>query len=153
MNIQGLFPLELTGLISQQTKGLSSTTVWKHRFFNAQPSLWSNSAATAKSLQSCLTLCDPIDTAHQASLPLGFSRQEHRSGLPFPSPVHESEKWKWSCLVCPTLSDPMDCSHQAPPSTGFSRQEYWSGVPLPSSGPTLISIYDRWKNHSFDFFS
>ena len=34
--------------------------------------------------------------AHQAPLSLGFSRQEHWSGLPFPSPMHESEKWKWS---------------------------------------------------------
>ena len=46
----------------------------------------------AKSLQSCPTLCDPIDGSHQAPLSLGFSRQEHWSGLPFPSPMHESEK-------------------------------------------------------------
>ena len=37
--------------------------------------------------------------AHQAPLSLGFSRQEHWSGLPFPSPVYESEKWKCSCSV------------------------------------------------------
>ena len=37
--------------------------------------------------------------AHQAPLSLGFSRQEHWSGLPFPSPMHESEKWKGSCSV------------------------------------------------------
>ena len=37
--------------------------------------------------------------AHQAPLSLGFSSQEHWSGLPFPSPVHESEKWKWSRSV------------------------------------------------------
>ena len=45
-------------------------------------------------LQSCPTLCDPIDDRlpHQAPPSLGFSRQEHWSGLPFPSPVHESEK-------------------------------------------------------------
>ena len=49
-------------------------------------------AAAAKSLQSCLTLCDPIDGLLQAPLSLGFSRQEHWSGLPFPSPMHESEK-------------------------------------------------------------
>ena len=48
--------------------------------------------------------------AHQAPPSLGFSRQEHWSGLPFPSPMHESEKWKWSAQSCPTLSDPMDCS-------------------------------------------
>ena len=44
------------------------------------------------SLQSYLTLCDPIAAAHQAPPSLGFSRQEYWSGLPFPSPVHESEK-------------------------------------------------------------
>ena len=48
-------------------------------------------AAAAKLLQSCLTMCDP---------------KEHWSGLPFPSPMHESEAAQ-SCL---TLSDPMDCS-------------------------------------------
>jgi len=48
-------------------------------------------AAAAKSLQSCPTLCDPIDAAHQAPPSLGFSRQEHWSGLPFPSPMQESD--------------------------------------------------------------
>ena len=47
MNFQGWFPLGLPGLISLQFKGLSSvfssTTVWKHQFFGAQPFLWSNS--------------------------------------------------------------------------------------------------------------
>ena len=66
-------------------------------------------AAAAKSLQSCLTLCDPIDGSPPGSLMPGFSRQEHWSGLPFPSPMHKSEKWKWS-RSDPTLSDPMDCS-------------------------------------------
>ena len=49
-------------------------------------------AAAAKSHQSCLTLCDPIDGSPQAPPPLGLSRQEHWSGLPFPSLMHESEK-------------------------------------------------------------
>ena len=40
-----------------------------------------------------------LTAAHQAPLSLGFSRQEHWSGLPFPSPMHESEKWKWSRSV------------------------------------------------------
>ena len=44
--------------------------------------------------------------AHQAPLSLGFSRQEHRSGLPFPSPMHESEKWKWSRSVVSDSSWP-----------------------------------------------
>jgi len=45
-------------------------------------------AAAARSLQSCPTLCDPIDPPPS----LGFSRREHWSGLPFPSPMHEREK-------------------------------------------------------------
>ena len=49
-------------------------------------------AAAAKSLQSCLTPCNPIDSSPPGPLSLGFSRQEHWSGLPFPPPMHESEK-------------------------------------------------------------
>ena len=49
---------------------------------------------------SHVRLCaTPETAAHQALLSLGFSRQEHWSGLPFPSPLHESEKWKWSRSV------------------------------------------------------
>ena len=44
--------------------------------------------------------------AHQAPPSLGFSRQEHWSGLPFPSPMHESEKWKWSHSVVSDSSRP-----------------------------------------------
>ena len=62
--------------------------------------------ATAKSLESCPTLCDPIDSRPPGSTSLGFSRQEHWSGLPFPSPIRASEVAQ-SCL---TLSNPMDCS-------------------------------------------
>ena len=67
-------------------------------------------AAAAKSLQSCPTLCDPIDSSPPGFPSLGFSRQEYWSGLLFPSPTHESEKWKWSHLVVSDSSDPMDCS-------------------------------------------
>ena len=47
-------------------------------------------------VQLCAT---PKMATHQAPPSLGFSRQEHWSGLPFPSPMHESEKWKWSHSV------------------------------------------------------
>ena len=79
---------------------------------------------------SRVRLCStPQTAAHQAPPSLGFSRQEHWSGLPFPSPMHESGKGKWSCSV---MSDPqrphgLHAAYQAPPSMGFSRQEYWSG--------------------------
>ena len=47
-------------------------------------------------VQLCAT---PETAAHQAPPSMGFSRQEHWSGLPFPSPMHEREKWRWSCSV------------------------------------------------------
>jgi len=54
-------------------------------------------------LLSCfrhVRLCaTPEMAAHQAPLSMGFSRQEHWSGLPFPPPMHESEKSKWSHSV------------------------------------------------------
>ena len=73
----------------------------------------------------------PQMAAHQAPPSLGFSRQEHWSGLPFPSPMHESEKSKWSRSV---VSDSL-WPHGLQPTRllhpwDFSRQESWSGVPL-----------------------
>ena len=60
---------------------------------------------------SHVRLCaTPETAAHQAPPSLGFSRQEHWSGLPFPSLVHESEKWKWSHSVVSDSRDPMGCS-------------------------------------------
>ena len=91
--------------------------------------------ATAKSLQLCPTLCDPIDSSHQASLSLGFSRQEYWSRLPFPSLMHEKWKVKSESEVaqsCPTLGDPMDCSLPGSSIHGIFQAKYWSGVPLPS---------------------
>ena len=56
---------------------------------------------------SRVRLCaTPKMAAHQAPPCLGFSRQEHWSGLPFPSPMHESEKWKWSRSVVSKSSWP-----------------------------------------------
>ena len=48
----------------------------------------------------------PLTAAHQAPPSLGFSRQEHWTGLPFPSPMQESEKWKWSRSVVSDSSRP-----------------------------------------------
>ena len=56
---------------------------------------------------SHVRLCaTPEMAAHQAPPSLGFSRQEHWRGLPFPSPMHESEKWKWSRSVVSDSSWP-----------------------------------------------
>ena len=83
---------------------------------------------------SHVRLCaTPYMAAHRAPLSLGFSRQEHWSGLPSPSPMHESEKVKVKSLSrVRLLATPWSAAHQAPPSMGFFRQDYWSGVPLPS---------------------
>ena len=60
---------------------------------------------------SHVQLCATPETAvHQAPPSLGFSRQEHWSGLPFPSPMHESEGESEVAQSYPTRSDPMDCS-------------------------------------------
>ena len=67
---------------------------------------WLNFLLLLLSHFSRVRLCaNPETAAYQAPLSLGFSRQEHWSGLPFPSPMHESEVSQ-SCL---TLRDPMDC--------------------------------------------
>ena len=90
-------------------------------------------AAAAKLLQSCPTLCNPIDGSPPASPSLGFSRQEHWSGLPLPFPMHESEKWKWSRSI---VSDPQR-PHGLQPTRllrpwDFPGRSSGVGVPLPS---------------------
>ena len=72
-------------------------------------------AAAAKSLQSCPTLCDPIDGSPPGSSVPGILRQEYWSGLPFLSPRPACMP---SHLSCPTLCDPMDSS---PPGSSVHR--------------------------------
>ena len=98
-------------------------------------------AAAAKLLQSCPTLCDPKDGSPPGSPVPGILRQEHWSGLPFPSPMHESEKWKWSCSVMSNPQRPHGLQASRLLRTwDFSRQEYWSGVPLPSLNVYIVSL-------------
>ena len=52
----------------------------------------------------------PWTVTHQAPLSMGFSRPEHWGGLPFPSPMRESESESEVAQSCPTLCDPVDCS-------------------------------------------
>ena len=92
-------------------------------------------AAAAKSLQSCPTLCDPIDASPQDSTVPGIlqARTLEWAAISF------SSVWKWKVKVkslsrVQLLATPWTAAYQAPPSMGFSRQEYWSGLPLPSLG-------------------
>ena len=120
----------------------------------SQIALWEtpklrDAAAAAKSLQSCLTLCDPIDGSLQGSAIPGTLQAGHWSGLPFPSPMHESKKCKWSHSVISDSAPPWTAAYQAPLSMGFSRQEYWSGLPLPSpklrDTQGLFSLNHAWS--------
>ena len=90
-------------------------------------------AAAAKSLQSCLTLCYPIDGSPPGSAVPGIlqARTLEWAAISF------SNAWKWKVKVkllshVRLFATPWTAVHQAPPSMGFSREEYWSGVPLPS---------------------
>ena len=100
-------------------------------------SLWHPSfifkAAAAKSRQSCPTLCDPMDCSLPGFSIHGIFQARTLEWVPFPSPMHESGKWKWShSVVSDSLQSHGLAAYQAPPSMGFSREQYWSGVPLPS---------------------
>ena len=64
----------------------------------------------AKSLQSCPTLCDPIDGSHQAPPSLGLSRQNSGVGCHFLLQHMKVKSESEVIQLCPTLSDPMDCS-------------------------------------------
>ena len=91
------------------------------------------SATTAKSLQSCPTLCDPIDGSPPGSPVPGILKARTPEWVT----ISFSNAWKWKVKVKslsrvrPSVT-PWTAALQAPPSMGFSRQEYWSGVPLPS---------------------
>ena len=90
-------------------------------------------AAAAKSLQSCPTLCDPIDGSPSGSPVPGIlqARTLEWLAISFSSAL----KWKVKVKLLSHLQlfmTPWTAAHQGPPPMGFSRQEYWSGVPLPS---------------------
>jgi len=55
-------------------------------------------AAAAKSLQSCLSLCDPWNAAYQAPPSMGFSRQEYWSGVPLPFPISSIDRNKFRII-------------------------------------------------------
>ena len=90
-------------------------------------------SAAAKSLQSCPTLCNPIDCSPPGSSIPGILQARTLEWVA----ISFSNAWKWKVKVksrshVQLLATPWTAAYQAPPSMGFSRQEYWSGVPLPS---------------------
>jgi len=95
--------------------------------------VWERGCYSAKSLQSCPTLWDPIDGSPPGSPVPGILQARTLEWVA----ISFSNAWKWKVKV-KSLSrvwlsaTPRTVAYQAPPSMGFSRQEYWSGVPLPS---------------------
>ena len=126
--------------------------IWKH---------------AAKSLQSCPTLCDPIDGSPPGSPVLGILQAITLEWVA----IFFSNAWKWKVKVkslsCVWLfATPWTAAYQAPLPMGLSGQEYWSGLPLPSPqeaspalqfqstsssvfrhfyGPTFTSVHDYSK--------
>ena len=106
--------------------------------------LWTlAAAAAARSLQSCPTLCNPIEGSPPGSPVPGILQARTLEWLA----ISFSNAWKWKVKkklhsrVWP-LTTPWTVAYQAPPSMGVSRQEYWSGVPLPS--PVK---HTKWPNY------
>ena len=90
-------------------------------------------AAAAKSLQSCPTLCDPIDGSPPGSAIPGILQARTLEWVV----ISFSRAWKWKVKVkslshVQLLATPWTAAYQTPPSMGLSRQGYWRGVPLPS---------------------
>ena len=99
-----------------------------------------SAAAAAKSLQSCPTLCNPIDGSPPGSTVPGILQARTLEWVA----ISFSNAWEWKVKVkslshLRLLATPWTAAYQAPLSMGFSRQEYWSGVPLPS--PVLPSRF------------
>ena len=98
-------------------------------------------AAAAKSLQSCLTLCDPIDSSPPGSPVPGILQARILEWIA----MSFSNAWKWRVKVkllsrVRLLATPWTAARQAPLPLGFSRQEYWSGSPLPSPFHVLAIV-------------
>ena len=94
--------------------------------------------AAAKSLQSCPTLCDPIDGSPPGSPAPGILQARTLEWVA----ISFSNAWKWKVKVkslshVQLLATPWTAAYQTPLSTGFSRQECCSGVPLPSHHQNL----------------
>ena len=114
-------------------QGASMVSSGKNPFLSLQIVAFLGTAAAAKSLQSCPTLCDPIDGSPPGSPAPGILQARTLEWVA----ISFSDAWKWKVKVnllsrVRLIATPWTAAYQAPPSMGVSRQEYWSGVPLPS---------------------
>ena len=104
-------------------------------------------AAAAKSLQSCPTLCDPIDGSPPGSPISGILQARTLEWVAIS--FSNAGKWKVKSLSrVRLLATPRTAAYQAPPSMGFPRQGYWSGV-LSLEEPVSFSISPSEHRHVF----
>ena len=105
---------------------------WSQTGWFLQFHLNHNNAAAAKSLQSCLTLCNPIDSSPPRSPVPGILQATTLEWVA----ISFSNAWKWKVklksLSRVWLVTSWNVAYQAPLSMGVSMKEYWSGLPLPS---------------------
>ena len=128
----------------------------KRHMKRCSSSLITTAAAAAKSLQSCPTLCDPIDGSPPDSPVPGIFQARTLEWVV----ISFSNAWQWKVKVklkllsrVQPLATPWTIAHQAPPSMGFSRQEYWSGVPLPSPSCVNTEIQIKTKSYHYTIFT
>ena len=94
---------------------------------------------------SCVWLsATPQTAAHQAPPSLGFSRQEHWSGLPFPSPCMKVKSESDVAQSCPTLSNPMDCSLPGSSVHGIFQPRVleWGAIAFSEETPGVTCKFD-----------
>ena len=117
-----------------ETDLLNSTVRAEQKQTLQRGHLIDDNAATAKSPQSCPTLCNPIDGSPPGCPVPGIlqARTLEWVAISFSNTRKWKVKVKSLSRVRP-LAIPWTVAYQAPPSMGVSRQEYWSGVPFPSS--------------------
>ena len=103
-------------------------------------------AAAAKLLQSCPTLCDPIDGSLLGSPVPGTLQARTLEWVA----ISFSNAWKWKVKVklpshVPIIATTWTAAYQALLCMGFSRREYWSGLPLPSPIQPLCTPFPIWN--------
>jgi len=132
---------------------ISSVSCTAGRFFTIWDTREAHAATAAKSLQSCPTLCEPIDGSPPGSTVPGILQARTLEWVA----MSVSNAWKWKAKVKSLshvwfLATPWTAAHQAPPSMGFSRQEYWSGLPLPSPKGSPCHVAKQKENKKNQYF-
>ena len=110
-------------------------------------------AAAAKSFQSCLTLCDPIDGSPPGSAVTRILQARTLEWVVIS--FSNASKWKVKVKLLSRiqlLATPWTATYQVPPSMGFARQEYWSGVPLPSPIEWLVLLFNHVTSSHIIFY-